>query len=149
MTRLSPRLQSLLEQALSFFVLAVLVFYTYVLFAEAPYAGFEWYAKGGKLFGTFTPSALQPGDIIIQIGSISIAELLEDVRQTVFDDVQPGDKTPMVVIRNGQRITISYDFPGITQNEFLNRLSSQWWLAFVFWTAGQITLLALRPKDTR
>ncbi len=149
MTRLSPRLQLLLEQALSFFVLAVLVFYTYVLFAEAPYAGFEWYAGNGKLIGTFASSAFQPSDIIIQIGSIPIAELLEDVRQTVFDDAQPGDKIPIVVIRNGQRLTISHDFPGFTQSELFNRLGSQWWLAFIFWAAGQITLLALRPKDTR
>lgn len=149
MTRHSPRRQLLLEQALAFFVLAVLVFYTYIFFAVAPYAGFEWYATGGNLFSIFTPSALQPSDVIIQIGSVPAAKLLEDVRQTVFDNAQPGDKIPVLIERDGQELTISYEFPGYNRNEFLHRLNSQWWLAFVFWTVGQITLLGLRPKDTR
>jgi signal transduction histidine kinase len=149
MTRLSPRLQLLLEQALAFFVLAVLVFYTYNFFAVAPYAGFAWYAISGKLLGIFAPSALQPGDIIIQIDSIPAAKFLEDARQTVFDNAQPGDKIPILIERDGQELAISYEFPGYTRNEFLHRLGSQWWLAFIFWGAGQMTLLGLRPKDTR
>jgi len=149
MARPFNRLQSLVEQGLVLFVFAILVAYSYALFFRAPYAGFEWDPSTGTVITVYTTNLLQPGDQLVEIDSVPLAEYSANLRKTFFADAQPGDFVPLLVQRNEQRLVISWSFPGFTQDELLDRLTSQWWLAFVFWGIGGITTLALRPKDTR
>ncbi|MBI3244088.1 MAG: GAF domain-containing protein [Chloroflexi bacterium] len=148
MMRLSPRLQQILEQSLAGLVLGVIVFYTYAFFVIAPYSGFHWNSDG-QVEEIFVPSPLQIGDVMLQIGPLTMPEIYLDIRQSIFLGLQPGDLISIRFQRDGLTQTIQYKFPGYNLAEFLRRLSGQWWLAFVFWFFGLITLLALRPKDTR
>jgi len=77
------------------------------------------------------------------------ADFATDPRKTLFDGVQPGQVVPIVVRRDGQTMTVPWVFPGPTRAEVLERLDSQWPLSYIFWLAGTMTLLLLRPKDAR
>jgi signal transduction histidine kinase len=155
MAKQTSRFQPSIEQALPWGVLIGLLFFTYAFFLGVPYAGFMWNASTGRIFEIYNPttsaSDLQIGDRLIQVGPIALADFRSDLRQTLFEGVQPGDVVPLLIQRGdaASPITVPWVFPGFTLNEALIRFNSQWWLAYVFWIAGTLTLFFLRPKDTR
>ena len=145
MMKQAPRPGLLIEQISALLILAILVMLTLAFFLQTPYAGFKM--ASGQVLETFAPSALQPGDALVQVGPVPISNFRADLRQTLFNGVRPGEVVPILVRRNGQILSTPYVFPGITRNELVDRLTSQWWLALVFWFFGELTLLLVRPKD--
>jgi signal transduction histidine kinase len=89
------------------------------------------------------------GDRLIQVGSMSWNEYSTDLRKTFFEDMKPGDSTPILVDRNGQLIAIQWTLPGFNAGELWDQLNGQWFFAYFFWLAGLITVLFLRPRDER
>jgi len=148
-----PLLRLLIELALPWLVLTLLLTYTYALFFRVPYLGFDFNPALGQVndvFITLNPdNGLQANDKLIQIGSVIWVDFRLNLRQTLFDDVQPGQVVPLVIQRNGEQRTILWSAPGFNQAEALDRLNSEWFLAYIFWLAGTLTLLFLRPKDAR
>jgi signal transduction histidine kinase len=141
---------SFLENVLPWFVLAILLVYTYAKFFGHPY-GFRWDPLGTIVFvfDKQPEPTLQESDKIIQIGPLRWDEFRADLRKAFFEGVKPGHVVPIVVDRNGQALNISWTYPGFNQSEFLEQLYSEWGIAYFFWLAGTLTILFIRPKDDR
>lgn len=139
-----------LETITPWFILAGLLFSAYATFAAVPYAGFA-YSGSGQIVRIHVPTAgaatLKVGDRLVQVGTVPWSAFTQDLRQSFFEGVQPGEIVPITVERNGQIHNINWRFPGPTNNEIWDRLYSQWPLAFVFWAAGAFTFLFIRPKN--
>ncbi|MFN8401092.1 MAG: ATP-binding protein [Anaerolineales bacterium] len=142
-------LRKTLEHSLPWLVLGVLLFYTYIKFFQHPY-GFSWGADG-KVFAVFVdqPHPLLVGDQIVQVGQVEWEEFQNDLRVSLFDGVNVGEIVPVIVERDGERLTIPWKLPGINEGEVWEQLASEWPIAYFFWLAGTLTLLFLRPKDER
>jgi len=141
---------SLLENVLPWFVLAILLFYTYAKFFGHPY-GFRWDSSGTIIyvFDKQPEPSLKVGDQIMQIGPLRWEEFQADLRKTFFEGYKPRDIVPIVMERDGQRTTIAWEYPGFNRNEFLEQFYSEWGMAYFFWLAGTLTILFIRPKDDR
>ena len=139
-----------IDRFIPWLILFILASQTYAKFFLAPYAGFQFSAdKVGDIFVQSPEGdSLEIGDRIIRIGPVVWQQYLVDLRQTVFDEVIPGQIVLVVVDRNGQIKNIDWTFPGPTQVEVFERLNGLWWMAYVFWFAGTATLLFIRPKET-
>jgi signal transduction histidine kinase len=139
-----------LESILPLFIFVILVGFTYALFFQVPYAGID-FSPQGTIFSVYVVNSpsnnLHVGDQLIQVGPVSWADFRKDLRQPLFNQVRPGQVVPLVVLRNGQQLTIPWTFPGPTREETWERLYSEWPLAYIFWLVGTFTLLFLRPKD--
>ncbi|MBF8283332.1 MAG: HATPase c protein, partial [Anaerolineales bacterium] len=139
----------LIEQIIALLVLAVILLYTYSLFVRLPYLCFEWDSATGRVRRLFVTAELQADDQILQIGPTAVADFQADLRQTILENIRPGEAVPLIIRRGGQMITLRWVIPNSNRSEFYDRIFSQWWLALLFWAAGQTILLVLRPRDTR
>jgi signal transduction histidine kinase len=133
-------------------MLALLLLFTFAYFVANPYAGFRYDSTGQvvELFVAPDGSAgLQHGDQLLQVGPVPWPDFHADFRRTLFDHVRPGEVVNLLIDRDGQRLTIPWRFPGPTAHEILQRLNSEWFLAYGLWLAGSLALLSVRPKDSR
>jgi len=144
------RLWLIIEWVVPWFVLTILLFYTYAKFFGHPY-GFRWDLTGTTIyvFDKQPEPTLRVGDRIIQIGSLPWEDFQADLRKTFFEGHKPGDVVPVVIERDGQTLNISWRLPSFTRDEFLDQLYSEWGMAYFFWLAGLLTILFIRPKDDR
>jgi signal transduction histidine kinase len=147
------RSRQLIEMSLPWFILVLLLAYTYAFFFRVPYSGFYFNPSNGQILEIYIKSthsaALQQGDIIEKIGSVSRADYIADSTRTFFNSVLPGQVVAIDILRNGQLVTIPWVFPGFNREEFRSRLLDTWWLAYTFWFFGMVTQLFIRPKDQR
>ncbi|NOY97931.1 MAG: hypothetical protein GXP40_01845 [Chloroflexi bacterium] len=134
-------------------VLALLLTLTYAYIFKAPYSGFYFNPTDGHVLEVYktadSVSMLHVGDVVRQIGPITWDEYYENARQSFFENVQRGQIVEITVTRNGDRLTIPWEFPGFSWPELLARFFNIWWLGYVFWFFGMIVQLFMRPKDTR
>ena len=137
----------------SFLVLALLLAYTVVYIFGVPYSGFYFNPTNGEVLVIYTSGsnedALLPGDIIQQVGAVTLDDLDQDASQTLLADKQPGETVQIVVLRNNQAHKIDWTLPGFNTTEFKARAFNIWWLAYVFWFFGMLVQLFVRPKDMR
>ena len=150
MNSYQEKLKRLVELALPWIVLGILLIYTYAKIFQHPY-GFAWETDGTiyRVFVNQDAPTLMVGDHLIQAGSLSWKDFQNDLSKSFFQYVKPGTIVPVKVERNGQLITIQWKVPGRNSNEMTSQLFSEWPLAYAFWLAGTITLLSLRPRDER
>ncbi|HND48461.1 MAG TPA: hypothetical protein PLL95_07855, partial [Anaerolineales bacterium] len=143
--------QLLFEASASLAVFVLLLFYSYGIFVRAPYAGFYFNPTNEKIEFIFSTnnSLLKVGDKIYQVGDFSLRQFKADRRLTLFDGVQKGDVVDIKVIRDGNQVTIPWEFPGFTTQEFTNRLFNSWLLAYAFGIAGFAAQVTLRPRNLR
>lgn len=82
---------SLFENVLPWFVLAILLFYTYAKFFGHPY-GFRWDSSGTIIyvFDKQPEPSLKVGDQIMQIGPLRWEEFQADLRKPFFEGYKPG-----------------------------------------------------------
>ena len=115
----------IMAQVMPWFVLAILLFYTYAKFFGHPY-GFRWDSSGMIIyvFDKQPEPTLREGDRIIQIGPLHWDEFRIDLRKTFFEGVKPTDVVPIVVERNGETLIVPWTYPGFNQSEFLERTVS-------------------------
>jgi len=143
--------QLLFEASASLAVFVLLLLYSYGIFVKAPYAGFYFNPTNEKIEFIFSTnnSLLKVGDEIYQVGDFSLQQFKADRRLTFFDGVQKGDVVDIKVIRDGNQVTIPWEFPGFTTQEFTNRLFNSWLLAYAFGIAGFAAQVTLRPRNLR
>ena len=131
----------------------LLVIYTNGFFFVVPYAGFTFNPSNGSIEDVITVGngepLLQPGDRLVRIGSLTFEQYRQDLNRSFFEGAQPGDIVDLVLQREGETLSISWRMPGRTNLEFSARLNSQWWIAYVFWFFGALSVLLIRPKDSR
>ncbi len=142
-----------IKRFLPWLVFGILIVYTYATFFQVPYMGFDFNPSIGQIVDVFVEAvpggSLQPGDRLIQIGSLTWDNFRADSRETLFDGVEVGQVVPLIVQRNAQMHTIQWVFPGPNPPEILARLVNLWGLGYVFWLAGTAAYLFVRPIDTR
>ena len=118
-----------------------------------PYSGFYLNADNGYISAVYVDPILsddiQVGDQVLQIGAVSWEEFRINLRQAFFHDTESGQIVPIVVNRGEQEIQVDWMMPGENSAEKWGRLVDIWWLAYVFWIAGLVTALIIRPKDHR
>jgi signal transduction histidine kinase len=146
---------TLFQRALPWVILAGLAFTTYTYFFQIPYAGFEFeFDRGGGrvsyIYGSGSPpGVLRLGDRLVQIGPVSWNEFEHDRSKSFFVGTRKGQVIPVIVERGGQTLAINWVYPGPDREQILSRLNRIWWLDYIFWLAGTMTLIFIRPKDTR
>jgi len=144
-------LMSAIEMTLPLLISLILLFYTYAKFFGHPY-GIRWSSSTGTIVYVFDKQpepTLKEGDKIVRIGDVSWDEFSEDLRKTFFDGTAPGDIVPVTVKRDGQIVNIDWVYPGFNLDEFLEQFYSEWGMAYLFWFAGLVTILSIRPRDDR
>ena len=141
----------LIEHGLPLIILAILIIFTAAKFLAHPYQGFRMDSNGvvARLYVLQAPHqpALKLGDKIIQIGNTTWAVFQNDLWKSFFPEIRPGNQVSLLVKRGDQQITIPWHVPGPNQNEIIDLLFNEGWLGFIFWAAGTIAVLILRPKD--
>jgi signal transduction histidine kinase len=139
-----------LELPISLAVILALVVYTYGILAAAPYSGFYFNPATGRIEIVFANGgALRQGDIVAQIGEITLDQFRADRRLVLYQGTKERDVVEIVVERNGERVVVAWVFPGFTPVEFTNRLFNTWLAAYAFWLAGFSAYLTIRPRDAR
>ncbi|MEO7838950.1 MAG: hypothetical protein ABIU06_06340, partial [Anaerolineales bacterium] len=141
-----------IEKITPWFVLAILVFYSYAKFYGHPY-GFRWASSTGMIIHVFDKQpepTLIVGDQIIKIGPLRWEDFRADLRKTFFEGVKPGDVVPIVVQRGGQTLNIEWEYSGTPRpNEIRDQLISEWFIAYFFWLAGTLAVMLIRPQNKR
>lgn len=141
------------EQLLLWGTLALLAVYTFGFFFRTPYAGFNFENNTGLVTRVYLPQvdepALQAGDILLALDGIPFERFKNELTRPFFEGVAAGQIVMLEVERPATgTLTIPYRYPGFTQTEFMERLPSQWWLAFLFWGWAAAALLWVRPRAT-
>jgi len=149
------RLQTSLTLAETFIALPVFVIimtYTYLFFFQRPSVGFTWLLDG-HVSDVYEPGVngdvLQNGDLLVQVGPVPYSEYFKNIRQSIFENAQPGQVVPITFEHQGETQTINWVMPGYGPAEFELRFTNNWWIGYVFLIVGTITLVIARPKDTR
>lgn len=152
MSNNSSRLLPWFEKTVPAFVFVIIAFFTALEFFVKPYPGFL-FSSDSDIILVFNPvegsGLLQVGDQLVQVGPVSWAAFRSDPNQTLFDGVQPGDTVFIQILRDGKPLTISWIYQGLTWEQLLEEMNSEWWLPYIFWLAGTFTLFLIRPKDAR
>lgn len=131
-------IRSTLEILLPWFVLAILLFFTYAKFFQHSY-GFRWVTSTGQILYVFVDQpdpTLKVGDQLIQIGSLHWDDFSVDLQKSFFEGYKPGDTVNIIVQRGGQHLAIPWKYAEFNRNEFMDQLYSEWWLAYFFWLAA-------------
>lgn len=135
------------------FILAILLFYTFVRFLDYPYLGFRPDTTGYVVRIYVNNNSMQPlqlGDRLVEIDGLRWDEFKADLRKPiVINHVEPGQILNLKIERNGILKDISWTFPGENASELFHLIVSEFWLAYAFWLAGLLTLIHMRPKDER
>lgn len=142
-----------LAQVLSWSVFLFLLLYSYAFFFRLPYFGFELNSATREVTDIFSHRAetgnLLLGDRIVQIDAIRWEDFERNLTLTIPAG-NTGDKVSLLVQRGEELVQVSWILPDLREARlFRERAFSQWWLPYVFWSAGVITILFVRPKDKR
>ncbi len=138
----------LFEIVFAVITVAITMMFTYAQFFQLPYLGFN-FGSGGRVTDVYSAGDLQVDDRLERIGSISVTDFLKDWRIYPLDKLRAGDTLPLVVRRGDRLVNVDWRVSGFNSLEFSDRFNNQWWFAFIFWIIGTITLISLRPRDTR
>lgn len=151
MQKLSSQNRHLGDLPLSVGMLLFLLAYTYGVLFLAPYPGFYLNPGTGEIIELYASesTALQAGDVVERVGSISREELRAHRTLSLFQGIEPGDTIEILVTRNGEPLIVEWTYPGFTWEEFPAHLINIWWLAYMFWAIGAFTQLFMRPRDAR
>ena len=148
------KLYFILRRLVSPLVLFVLVIYTYGYLAVAPYVGFQLSSSGGMIRAVFVQAesgpTLQVEDVIERIEGQNWADYDSDRSRTRFAEYAPGSEMKLQVGRNGRSLEIMWKVPNRLEAALGEmRLLSFFWLAYIFWICGLLTVLLVRPRDER
>lgn len=146
------RRHSVVELTLPGLIFLLLGVWSYALFIEVPYAGFDFNPSDNTVTVVYDESSsigLQVGDQLHQVGTVEWQVFRNDLRQALFVEAQAGQVVSLSILRENKQKTVDWVYPGFTLSQFLARLNSEWWLAYLFWLVGTVTFAVLRPKDER
>jgi signal transduction histidine kinase len=139
-----------LPHLITWLVFALLLLQTYQFFFALPYFGFDINPTSGEIIEVFMPtSQIQPGDQILAFNSVTWTDFKDDLNRPFVEDKPVGHKISLVIERDQTPLFFLWSLPGQTAGELRHRLISQWWLAYVFWIIGAITVLFVRPRNER
>ena len=141
------------ESFVPWIILVVLLTYTFALFFVSPYLGFQYRASTGEIVDLFVASTasnnLELGDVLLSFGDLDWMDYSDSLNKTLLEEYVQGDNVELQVRRGNEHLNIRWYMPGISREEFLNRLINTWPTGYLFWLAGTATLLLVRPKNAR
>ncbi|MFZ1753326.1 MAG: ATP-binding protein [Caldilineaceae bacterium] len=138
-----------LDSIASWLVLAILLVYTVVSLVHAPYLGFDFNPSTGEIQEVFAPSdQLRAGDRIQQVEQIIFDEWQATFRLPLFDENMTSRAFLMQLSRGGTAFSLEWQSPGPTPAEIASRLIDAWGIGYIFWFAGLIALISLRPRSS-
>ncbi len=147
------KLRDFTEWSIAILVLSTLLAYTYIHLFATPFLGFHFHSETGQitevLDASNTADRLQEGDQIQRIDDLSWAEFRNNPRQPFLEGYQADQIVPLIISRDGNEIEIAWHLPLEHRAEFIDRLLNIWWLSYILWTAGVLTILLIRPNDIR
>lgn len=145
-----------LETALSWLVLGVLIYFTFLEFIQAPYIGFNFTSRSnGEIVSVYQPpspgevSPLHPKQNILMVNGVDLQVWSKQLRTPLLPELSAGDTLTLVVGDNREQKTIDWVVPGFNMTEFNARLQNAWPFGYLFWLAGLATVLLVRPFDTK
>lgn len=148
--------QLLKTYAAYFFAIATLIIllaYTVAKFAVVPYLGFIFNPSDGSLIRIFTSTgsrpSLQTNDKLLRVGTVEWDEFKANSRKTLINKQATGEIIEILILRDGVEKSISWHYPGPNRAEIVDRLNSVLILAYAFWLSGLVTILFIRPRDSR
>ncbi|MGE5223363.1 MAG: GAF domain-containing sensor histidine kinase [Omnitrophica WOR_2 bacterium] len=149
-----PKLKpSEFEYILSILVYGFLIIYTYALLFTSPYLGFSYNASNGEITRLYIQprqwETLYPGDRILQVDSTPWESYSQNLKHLIFTNAQAGKVSQITVLRNNQRATVPWTYPGQNYGETVSRILNPFWLSYIFWGFGTAVFLLVRPKDSR
>jgi signal transduction histidine kinase len=137
----------------SLLVLFVLVWFTYGILFKAPYSGISFGTSNGEVTNIFIKQEWEPrlkeGDILKTVNGISWETYKKNGWLSFFSGVEKGDLVKVEVMQGNGKLTIPWRFPGFNTAEFYGRFFNIWVLAYIFWFAGSVVELSVRPRDIR
>ncbi|MCA9973730.1 MAG: hypothetical protein KC425_26130, partial [Anaerolineales bacterium] len=138
------------EWSLTLVPVITLLFYlfyviSYVFLTPYPGVFFSEQALGWRVTDSTQP-VLRVGDIMVQIGDLTVQDYQADRFRTPFSEYEPGDSVPISLL--GINDTVVLQMPQPTFVDRLKRLASTL-AALPFWIAGTAVLMFLRPRDMR
>jgi signal transduction histidine kinase len=142
--------KSFLELMVPWPILALVAVFTYASFVMVPHVGFEFTNQViVDIYVSSSPDSLQVGDRLLVVDGVDMDAFYDDLSLGLLENVHPGDTISILIERNGEKYKVDWLVPGMTRESLLERIAGIWWLPFVFWAAGTVTLLFIRPKDSR
>ncbi len=149
----SPRRWPILDIILPWITLGILMASTYVMLFRTPYLGFDFNPSNGEIVELYVQvpdeNNLAVGDRLIQVGQRLWDTYRENPYLPLVDNLQPGDEITLTIQQGDREKIISWALPGPTYLELLNRLMNIWWVGYIFWCIGTVSVLFVRPRDTR
>jgi signal transduction histidine kinase len=135
-------------------IFIVITAYIYAFFFRAVYPGFGMQPSNWQVTTIYAAQpeggeGLKEGDVLLQIGKLSMPQYQADRSLVLFDRLERGDRIPLRIDRQGRQFTLDWTIAGPTEQAVRDRVLDAWWLAYVFWIFGSATFLLLRPKDAR
>ena len=124
------RRHSFVELTLPGLIFLLLGIWTYALFVEVPYAGFDFNPSDDTVTVIYDESSLvglQVGDQLRQVGTVKWHVFRNDLRQLLFVEAQADQVVPLSILRENKPKTVDWVYPGFTLSQFLARLNSEWW----------------------
>ena len=151
MSKLNKLVWPIFENLYPWLVLIILGWFTFTYFFILPYSGVS-ISQHKTVLNIFADQKgenhLEPGDIIQRVGAVTYQDTQKDLTRSYFVNSKPGDRVEIVFERQGQQKTIQYIIPNITIEEIIEaRLNSQWFVPYIFWLAGVVSLLFLKPRS--
>ncbi len=140
-----------LEHALPWLILVILLAYSYADFFGHAH-GFHWRASDGtisRIYVNEREPSIHLQDRLIKVGQTDLRSFQTDLRKDLFEGLKPGQVVPITVQRGDQVFTVQWRMPHASSAEVQDELFSGWFLAYFFWLAGTLTILVIRPRDTR
>lgn len=135
-----------------FLVLLFLLPYTYAHFQVRPFLGLDIHAVSGVIISLINQDSsemtLNIGDKVLQVDTLE----WEEFRQNVFDpdlSVEAGRRLQLTIQRGDEIFKTMWTVPFDTRQELHTRLWEGWWYGYVFWIAGTLVILFIRPKHSR
>lgn len=140
------------EQIIPFIVLIILLPYTYAYFQIVPFLGFNIINPlSGEISGVYNLDAskepLYPGDKIVQVDSREWDEIRQNITN-LGDELKPGNTLHLTIQRDQQLVNNIWIVPPVTWQELLARILKPWWVGYLFWIAGTLVIIFIRPKHS-
>ena len=94
------------DQIATWLTLALVLLYTYGNFFALPYTGMYFIESSGRIVRVYRPSPVQPGDELVQVGTVRLDDFRRDAAPAPFWGLAPGSVVPLVVERDGQTLNV-------------------------------------------
>ncbi|MBT3670604.1 MAG: hypothetical protein HON98_13830 [Chloroflexi bacterium] len=129
-------------------ILLYLLYFTYSYFFVIPYFDFHIESQQEIVALYVDESDLKISDSVIELNGLTTENFNQDLLLYRYKNIEIGKSFSLTVQRGYEQIVTHQTSKNFSQEEFIARLGSQWWFSYIFWIAGLITYLNIRPRNT-